>query len=51
MCIGEAPELFELDAEGLAVVKTQNISASLLEKAQHAEQYCPNKAIKVTVKS
>lgn len=51
MCVGEAPELFELDAEGLSVVKTQNITAALLEKAQKAEQYCPNNAIKVTVKS
>jgi sterol 14-demethylase len=51
MCVGEAPELFELDAEGLARVKTENISASLLEKAQKAGQFCPNKAITVTVKS
>lgn len=51
MCIGEAPELFQLDAEGIAVVKTGNISAALLEKAQKAEQYCPNKAIKVTINS
>ena len=51
VCVGEAPALFELDAEGHAVVKTQNISASLLEKARKAEQYCPNKAIQVIVKS
>jgi sterol 14-demethylase len=51
MCVGEAPELFELDAAGLAQVKTENISASLLKKAQKAEQFCPNKAIKVTVAS
>lgn len=48
VCVGEAPELFELDAEGLARVKTENITVSLLEKAQKAEKYCPNRAIKVT---
>jgi sterol 14-demethylase len=51
VCVGEAPELFQLDAEGLAIVKAENISPALLEKAQKAEQYCPNKAIKVTVNS
>lgn len=51
MCLGEAPELFELDAEGLAMVKAENISPALLDKAQKAEQFCPNKAIKVTVNS
>jgi len=51
MCIGEAPELFALDGESLAIVKAENISPALLEKAKRAEQYCPNKAIKVTVNS
>src|SRR5690606_2457453 len=51
MCIGEAPELFLLAAEGLATVKVDNITPALLEKAQKAEQYCPNKAIKVTINS
>jgi len=32
-------------------VKTENISANLLEKAQKAAQFCPNKAITVTVTS
>jgi sterol 14-demethylase len=49
MCMGEAPELFQLNAEGVAMVKAENISPALLEKAKRAEQYCPNKAIKVTV--
>jgi len=49
VCVGEAPELFQLDQQGLAMVITENISSDLLAKARRAEKFCPNQAIKVTM--
>jgi len=49
VCMGEAPELFQVDKDGDSHVLSKHISIELLEKARKAEKLCPNQAIKVTI--
>jgi sterol 14-demethylase len=49
VCMGESPELFQLNTEsGIPKVLQENIGETLLAKAKNAEKFCPNQAIKVT---
>ena len=49
MCMGEAPELFQVDASGVAHILQEKPDMALLEKAQQAARFCPNQAIRVQV--
>ena len=49
MCMGEAPELFQVDQSGFSHILQESPDMSLLEKAQKAAAYCPNQAITVKV--
>lgn len=44
-CMGEAPELFQVDAEGRLTVLNDSPDESLLDKARSAAKYCPTQAI------
>ncbi len=46
-CMTEAPEIFQVDDDGMLTVLQENPPNSLLEKAKQAEKYCPTKAIKI----
>ncbi|MEZ5509783.1 MAG: cytochrome P450 [Gammaproteobacteria bacterium] len=49
MCMGEAPELFQVDASGVAHILQEKPDMALLEKAQQAARFCPNQAISIQV--
>lgn len=49
MCMGEAPELFEVDASGVVHILQEKPDMALLEKAQQAARFCPNQAISIQV--
>lgn len=49
MCMGEAPELFQVDSSGVAHLLQDKPDMALLEKAQQAARFCPNQAIRVQV--
>ena len=44
-CMGEAPELFQVDADGRLTVLNDSPDESLLDKARAAARYCPTQAI------
>ncbi len=46
-CMGEAPELFQVDDAGNLSVLQENPPLTLLDKARQAEKYCPNNAITI----
>ena len=46
-CMTEAPELFQVDEAGNVTLLQEHPSLALLTKAQQAEKYCPNKALKI----
>lgn len=46
-CMGEAPELFRVDAEGQLTVLNDRPDAGLLSKARAAQRYCPTQAIRI----
>jgi ferredoxin len=46
VCMGIAPELFELDDEDYAVVKTDPIPAHLEQLAEQAIAECPRAALR-----
>jgi len=47
VCTGEAPEIFEVDDDGLAHVLHDEPRRELRAKAELAARYCPNHAIRV----
>lgn len=49
MCMGEAPELFQVDASGYSHILQTKPDMALLEKARQAARFCPNQAISVRV--
>ena len=46
-CMGEAPELFHVDAEGRLTVLDEYPGDALVEKARAAVRYCPTQAIRL----
>ena len=49
VCMGEAPELFQVDDKGFSHIMQEKPDISLLEKAKRAEQFCPNQAITIHI--
>lgn len=49
MCMGEAPELFNVDASGFSHILQEKPDMTLLEKARQAAKFCPNQAIHIQV--
>jgi sterol 14-demethylase len=47
VCVGEAPELFKLGADGKVEAKMESVPAELADKARAAQKYCPTRSIKV----
>lgn len=47
-CMGEAPELFQVDEEGRLTMLQETPEEALREKAIKAAKYCPTQAIKVS---
>jgi len=45
VCLGVAPDIFELDAEGKAVIKEEGLSAADKEMLLEAARCCPVNAI------
>lgn len=50
-CMGEAPELFQVDEEGRLTVLKDRPDESQIEKARAAAKYCPTQAIRVVAES
>ena len=46
-CVDICPEVFELDQDGIAVVKIDQIPADLEEACQEAADNCPTEAIAI----
>lgn len=46
-CVGIAPEIYELDDEGISVPIVDFIKAEMLSLAQEAEESCPVDAISI----
>jgi ferredoxin len=46
-CVDICPEIFELDQDGIAVVKIDQIPADLEEACQEAADNCPTEAIAI----
>ena len=44
-CVDICPEIFELDQDGIAVVKIDHIPADLEEACQEAADSCPTETI------
>jgi sterol 14-demethylase len=47
VCIGEAPEVFRLGADGKVETITDEPAAALHAKVRLAEKYCPQRVIRV----
>jgi ferredoxin len=47
LCVGVAPELFELDADDNLVVLVEDVTDDLLAKAQAAVRVCPKQALSI----
>lgn len=45
VCMGEAPEVFQVDEMGENTLLQQEVSDDLKEKVALAARYCPNQAI------
>ena len=45
LCVGTCPEVFELDEEGISVVKVDQIPQELEAKTKEAAENCPTDAI------
>jgi len=48
LCMREAPEIFDIDDEGLAFTLVDVVPSDQLEAAQAAERACPEMAITLT---
>jgi sterol 14-demethylase len=47
VCVGDAPQLFRIGADGKVEAKMPEIPNALLEQARSAARYCPTRAIRV----
>ena len=48
MCVGEAPELFEVDvAERKVRLRTDRITAEQRDRAERAVKHCPTSALRL----
>ncbi len=47
-CVAAAPEVFDMDDEGLAYLLQEEVDAGLTEALQRAARLCPTGAITVT---
>jgi sterol 14-demethylase len=45
VCMGEAPEVFEVDDDGNLKLLREDVPPELLEKVRNAAKYCPTNAI------
>lgn len=48
-CMGEAPEVFQVDDDGALTVLDEHPPEALLEKVRRAAKYCPTNAIKIVM--
>lgn len=49
MCMGEAPDLFQVDSQNILHIPNTTPALATLEKAQRAARHCPNQAIQIEV--
>ncbi len=49
VCTGEAPEVFDIGADGKVSVKVAHPGPELHERVRRAEQFCPNGTIQVVM--
>ena len=47
MCMGEAPEVFQLDSDGVLHILKPQIDAEQREAVARAVKYCPNQALRI----
>ncbi len=47
VCMGEAPEVFQVDDQGVLTVLQERPPDALLEQVRRAAKYCPTGAIKI----
>ena len=47
LCVGVAPEVFDLDDDDILVVLDETPGEDLREKIQHAVRLCPKQAISI----
>jgi ferredoxin len=47
VCMGEAPEVFHVDAKGIHTVLQESPPEELREKVEAAVEYCPTGAIRI----
>lgn len=47
VCMGEAPEVFQVNDRGEVTVLLEDVPPELHEKVRAAEQYCPTGAVSV----
>jgi sterol 14-demethylase len=47
VCVGDAPELFRIGADGKVEAKLPELADTLVEQARSAARYCPTRAIRV----
>lgn len=47
VCEGECPEIFSMNAEGLADAAEQEIDEAIMESAEEAKNQCPVEAITI----
>ncbi|MFJ8812934.1 ferredoxin [Amycolatopsis thermoflava] len=47
-CVARAPELFDVDDEGVSFVLVEEVPAHLADAAREAAQACPERAISLT---
>jgi ferredoxin len=45
VCMGEAPEVFQVDEKGMLTVLNETPDESLRKKVEAAARYCPTNAI------
>jgi sterol 14-demethylase len=47
VCMGEAPEVFQVDDDGVLTVLLEHPPERLVEQVQRAAKYCPTRAIRI----
>jgi len=47
MCMGEAPEVFKLDEDGILQILKPRFDAGQREAVERAVKYCPNQALRI----
>jgi ferredoxin len=48
LCLGIAPELFDVDEDGLALVRVELVTPDLERVAEQAALCCPTQAVQVS---